>query len=138
MKEKGFTREEFRKDLEQKIKTDPKIVAKYIDANNTLLVLSLFDKSVPVKYGLRLRKRIGRPKTVLLFAGHYSSVAYTQFVSLVPAAAVSPLPFDYIETEALQFYNEKFGRDKFTLKYLPIKIIKYPFELVIKLFDLIL
>lgn len=125
--------------LDREVKTDPKYVAKYIDAENTLLFLSLFDRSVPLKYGARLRKRIGRPETVVLLSGHYTAIAYTQLVSVGNDDVSIPLfPFDYVETEALAFYNKKFERQSFSFKAGVYKVLQAPVSYVIKLFDAIM
>jgi hypothetical protein len=73
----NMTEDEFFQFLEATLITDPDNLAKYIDARNTLIFLSLFDTSVPIQFGVRLRNKIGRPDTVFLPAGHATSLLYT-------------------------------------------------------------
>ena len=114
-----LTEEEFFSFLEETVRTDPKHLAKYMDAKNTLMFLSVFDSAVPVQYGLRLRKAIGRPDTVMLMSGHYSALAFTRFVPLFPV--------DYIESESLEFYDRVFEKDRMNWLHAPFKLIQVPF-----------
>lgn len=135
---KGFTEAEFYDQLKQNIKSDPKYLAQYIDAKHTLLVLSLFDQSVPVKYGLKLRKLIGRPDTIFLASTHYTSVGFTQFVALIPPThKLALFPPDYVETESMAFYNRSFKKKKANVafKELPYRIIQFPVMLLGRLFQ---
>ena len=114
---KGITKQQFFEYIERTVKSDPKNLARYIDADNTLMFLSLFDKSVPIEYGLRMREEIGTPRTVFLTSGHVTSLLYTQFLEVLP-------PF--IETEALDFYDRSFERDSWSLTSLPFQILQLP------------
>jgi len=78
-------------EIEGKVRTNPIELGKYIDANNTLMYIAKFDKVIPAECGENLRSAIGKPKTVYLFSGHYTSAIY--------------LPF--IQAEALNFFREK-------------------------------
>jgi hypothetical protein len=128
---KGFTEEEFFAALRKQLKTDPKNTSKYIDSRNTLMILGIFDKTVPFTYGLRLREQIGRPETVFLFADHYLGLLFTQTVSLIPPSKEETgiFPFPYIEEEAVSFYKRSFS-EKANWKLLPFKIVQLPFNLV--------
>lgn len=133
---KGFTSAEFYVQLKQNIKSDPKYLAQYLDAKHTLLVLSVFDQSVPIKYGLKLRKLIGRPDTIFLASTHYTSVGFTQFVALVPPShELALFPPDYVETESMAFYNRSFKKRKANVafKELPYRIIQLPVMLLRRL-----
>ncbi len=126
-----ITEEEFYERLEYSVKTDPKFLAKYIDARNTLMFLALFDRAVPIKYGLKLKRRIGHPETVFLLGSHYTTVAFTQFVRLAPPVDdYCIFPLDFIETESLAFYREKFGDDSFSWRHLMFSIVQAPIEAV--------
>lgn len=117
--------------LQKEIKTDPKNLAAHIDARKTLLFLSLFDRTVPIKYGNRLKETLGNPKTIYLFADHYVSLLFTQYVKLLPAGDDFALfPFDFIERESLEFYRESFGRKKINIWRIPFKILKAPFDVL--------
>ncbi len=131
MQSKGITKEDFYKLLRQTVKTAPEHMARYIDAKQTLLLLSAFDRTVPFKFGMRLREQIGEPKTVVMAADHYTSILYTQYVSLAPPfRAIGVFPFDYIESEALGFYRQSFGVKTPTLKLLPFRLLQIPFSLI--------
>ena len=92
LRKKGISREEYYLKLKKNISCDPLNYAHYIDADNSLMVLALFDKVVPLSKGLQLRKKIGNPETIYLLAGHYSSIMY------VP----------YIQYKAFTFFKRKF------------------------------
>jgi uncharacterized membrane protein YwzB len=131
MEVKGLSKDKFYDTLRERLKTDPKYMAQYLDARKTLLVLAAFDRTVPFKYGMKLRKQIGNPRTIILLADHYTSVLYTQIVKIFPPnRTMSFFPFDYIESEALQFYRKSFNvpRGFPALHLVPIKIIQAPFN----------
>ncbi len=128
---KGFSEEEFFQALKEQLKSDPKNTAHYLDSKNTLLILGIFDKTVPFSYGMRLREQIGRPETVFLFADHYLGLLFTQTVSLLPPSKekTGVFPFPYVEQEAVSFYKRSFG-DKFNWKLLPFRIVQFPFNVI--------
>jgi hypothetical protein len=128
---RGFSEEEFFTALRKQLKTDPKYTAQYIDGRDTLLVLGIFDRTVPFSYGMKLREQIGRPETIFLFADHYLSLAFTQTVSLLPPRKEKSglFPFPYIEQEALSFYKRKF-EDAWNWKALPFELLTLPANLV--------
>ncbi len=115
----GMTPEQFYDSLENGIITDPKNLAHYLDARNTLMFLSVFDQSVPFKYGLRLREELGTPKTVFLLAGHITALLYTRFLVILP---------DFIESESLRFYNESFETGAIDAWHFPLRVLELPFE----------
>lgn len=118
---KGITKQQFFEFIEKTVKSDPKNLARYIDADNTLMILSLFDKSVPIEYGMRMRAEIGTPRTVFLTSGHVTSLLYTQFLEVLPP---------YIETEALDFYDRSFERNSWDVTSLPFQILQLPVGIV--------
>lgn len=131
MAQKGLTKEQFFADLRQKVKTDPKYLAQYMDARNTLLFLSAFDTTVPIKNGQKLRRLIGRPKTIYLAADHFVTAMYTQMGKIVTLGdQLTLFPLDYIETESLAFYDDKFKDEQFHLKLLPYRLLQLPFRAV--------
>ncbi len=83
---------ELNEQLRQQITCDPVAFAPYAQPAKVLLVLAACDTVVPIKTGLELRRKMGKPETVLIMAGHYSALAY------VP----------YIQHQALKFYRKKF------------------------------
>lgn len=117
--------------LKKNVRTDPKNVASYIDAKNTLMILALFDKTVPIQSGLELREEIGRPKTIILFSDHFTIAAYSRLVRIgSPHTGYSIFPFDYIETESLAFFNKSFGTGKSDSKLDPFRVLRYPLDLM--------
>jgi hypothetical protein len=127
---KGYTRDQFLEALRAQLKTDPRNTAQYIDGGNTLLVLGIFDKTVPFTYGLKLRNQVGRPETVFLLADHYLGLLFTQTVSFIPPSKDGGLfPFPYVEEEALAFYKRSFGEGR-SWKTLPYRLVQLPLNLV--------
>ena len=128
---KGITEEEFFRSLAEKVKTDPKYLAKFIDARNTLMFLAMFDSTVPIKNGMALREAIGEPRTVYLAADHFVSAMYTGMAKILPPSAdISLFPFDYIETESLDFYGKRFKDDGDNLGILPFRILQVPMNIL--------
>ncbi|NQZ69584.1 MAG: dienelactone hydrolase family protein [Lentisphaeria bacterium] len=67
--------------LKESIHCDPLNYAKYISAENTLMILAKYDRYVPYKNGVLLRSLIGEPETIYLYSGHLSaalSIPYIQ------------------------------------------------------------
>jgi hypothetical protein len=128
---KGLSEEEFFQALRKQLKTDPKNTAHFLDSRNTLVILGIFDKTVPFTYGLRLREQIGRPETVFLFADHYLGLLFTQTVSLIPPSKEETgfFPFPYVEQEAVSFYKRSFGIGS-NWKLLPFRILQFPLNLI--------
>jgi hypothetical protein len=123
----GYTEEDFLNFLDRTIKTDPMWLAKYLDARHTLMFITMFDKTVPVKYQTRLREAIGYPETYYLPTDHYLSLLYTQFVPIVPPSReIALFPFDFIETESIKFYREEFGMKGVRLMDLPFDLLLFP------------
>lgn len=131
MQLKNISADEFFDILTKSIRTDPKFLSQYIDARNTLMILALFDQTVPFKYGLRMRKQIGKPRTIFLLAGHYSALLYTQFVRIIrPNGDLSSFPLDYVETRALEFYEKSFGRERLSFKKVALRVVAIPMNVV--------
>ena len=123
--------DEFYTLLNERIKTDPKYLSKYMDARNALMFVSILDRSVPLKYGLKLRDSIGDPKTYYLFADHYAGILYTRYVQLIPP--VGPLgifPMDFIETTALNFYKQSFKRGRRDIREGLLQILQLPLNII--------
>ena len=136
----NISRKQFFINLGQNIKSYPKYLAQYIDARHTLLVLGLFDTTVPLRYGRRLRKQLGNPRTIYLLADHYVSLGFTKTAcSLLSdnAEVFCVFPFDYIETEALNFYRKSMGISKATPKLITYRILSIPFEILGRLTEAI-
>ncbi len=95
IQQKGVSGETIYTELLEKIRTDPLRLGPYLDARNTLLFIAAFDHVVPTWAGEQLRQAIGRPKTIYLLAGHYTSFLY--------------LP--YAQWESLSFVKNRLNMD---------------------------
>lgn len=91
----GLNRDQIRRLLKDKIRTDPLLLAKYADAGKILLIGAAFDRIVPFSKQRELGRALGGPRRVILFSGHYSAVVYAP----------------YIRWLALKFFKEKFQED---------------------------
>ena len=120
--------------IDQQIRTDPKNLAQYIDARDAMVILSLFDSTVPIEYGKKLREEMGKPETIYLIADHRTSALYTQFITLLPPGPPGLcnglFPIDYIETESVAFYDKRFGTNRGSLKHIIFSILQFPFTVV--------
>lgn len=127
---KGISEKQFFELLSEKVRTDPKHTAQYIDARDSLLILSIFDKTVPFQYGMKLREQMGYPPTIFLFANHYTGLLFTQTASLIPPRLGPGLfPFPYVEQEAMAFYRKSFGLEG-SWKIVPYKVFQFPGNVV--------
>jgi len=132
----GYTEQDFHEYLARTIKTDPQALAKYMDAEHTMMFVTLFDRTVPVKYQTRLREAIGFPETYYLPTDHYLSLLMTQFVPIFPPSReVALVPFDFIETESLAFYRKEFGISGFRLMEIPFNIALFPSRALFFIWD---
>jgi hypothetical protein len=75
----GISGESIYCELHEKILTDPLRLGPYIDARTTLMFIAGFDRVVPIWAGKQLRDAIGRPRTIYLCAGHYTSFLYLPY-----------------------------------------------------------
>lgn len=123
----GITEEQFYQSLEDSIITEPKNYARFLDPKKTLMFLSIFDKAVPFKYGLKLREEAGTPRTIFLFSGHYTALLYTQFVKLIPPwDSFCIFPFDFVESESINFYNDAFETGHIDIWHFPFRLVQIP------------
>jgi len=81
--------------MKQGFDHDPLDYARYIDANNTLMVLAFFDRVIPYRNGMQLRQAIGNPETIVLPTGHYGTI----------------LGLPYIEAVAMKFFRKRFAAE---------------------------
>jgi len=124
---KGYTKEQFYKYLEDTVRSEPKGLAQYVDANHTLMFISMFDRTVPATYQHQLREQIGYPETYYLASDHYLTLLYTQFVPMIPPVrSIALFPFDFIEAESMKFYRREFKMKGFTLLDVPFEILLLP------------
>jgi len=62
--------------LEEKIATDPLVLAPHMNAERVLLVQAKHDKAVPFPRQIELREAMARPETITLPTGHITAAAY--------------------------------------------------------------
>jgi hypothetical protein len=135
---KNITRDEFFQYLANQLKTDPKYLASHVDARHTLMILGLFDRTVPIRYGKRLREQLGNPRTIYLMADHFISVAYTRYLPLLlPHRDLCLFPLPYIETEALNFYRNEMQTGERTFSIIPFRLVQIPMNIIGRLIDAI-
>jgi hypothetical protein len=80
LKSRQITEEELRAELAREITCDPMQFAPYVDPSKVMLVLAAFDSTVPIKKGLELRARMGKPQTIVVAAGHYTAALYLPYL----------------------------------------------------------
>ncbi len=83
--------------LRETMRSDPKYLAPFINDENTLMYITLFDNVVPIECQKKLKKLIGNPSVVYLLAGHY-----TAFMYILP-------PFRYVQKTSFKFFQERFA-----------------------------
>ncbi len=60
--------------LRQAIRSDPIRVAPYIDRDNVLMIIALFDRSVGTDNSMRLWRALGEPDALFVPFGHYTTI----------------------------------------------------------------
>ena len=79
--------------LRETIRTDPIRLAPYVDGRALLLFIARFDRTIGFSNSQRLRQALGRPTTVYLPSGHYTSYL------LLP----------YLKRASLHYFRETLG-----------------------------
>jgi dienelactone hydrolase len=80
LKDRQITEEQFRAELQKGMTCDPIYFAQYVDPAKVLLVLAAFDDTVPIKKGLELRAKMGKPQTIVVASGHYTAALYLPYL----------------------------------------------------------
>jgi len=80
LKTKNLTEEELRAQLAKGITCDPIHFAQYVDPRKVMLVLAACDTTVPIKKGLELRAKMGKPQTIVVASGHYTAALYVFYL----------------------------------------------------------
>ena len=93
MEKEKITTHELEERLRKTVTFDPAAVAASVDPRNVFLVLAACDTSVPITKGWELRRLMGKPETMIVPAGHYSTLIY--------------IPF--IRAKTLRFFRERFA-----------------------------
>jgi hypothetical protein len=76
------------------LKTDPCLLAKFIEPSSIFMAITRRDQSVPSELQWRLHEALGRPTALSLPSGHYSAAIY--------------LPL--IQAQARSFFHQRFSR----------------------------
>jgi len=66
--------------LQQAIKTDPILLAPYVDTRRVFMVIALADRTIGREHALRLRRALGYPPTVFLPLGHYTAYLFLPYL----------------------------------------------------------
>lgn len=96
LSENKLTLDQFHGQLSKAISCDPMYFAPYMDAKKVLMILAIFDSTVPYAKGVELREQMGSPETIYLFAGHYTSFLY----------------IDYIKAQSMRFFADRFAQEE--------------------------
>ena len=78
-------RNTFETRLRQHVKTDPVLLAPYVDARRLFMFIALADRTIGAANALRLWRALGRPAVVFIPLGHYTaylSLPYLKYTSL--------------------------------------------------------
>jgi len=92
----GLSRQELKKELEKILTLEPLKCCEGIGQEKILMMLAFFDRVVPFRTGMALRKVLGSPETVFLPFGHYLSV----------------LTVPWLKYRALSFYKRRWSLKK--------------------------
>lgn len=72
-----------RKSLIKLFTHEPLEAAGRLHGRNILMALAVFDRVVPFQNGMRLRQALGKPKTLFLPCGHYSTILGTPILKRI-------------------------------------------------------
>ncbi len=90
LRENHLDRATFERRLRDTVRTDPILLAPYVDRDRVLLFVTLLDRTIGRANALRLRSALGAPKTVFLPLGHYTAI----------------LALPILKREGLRFFRE--------------------------------
>ncbi len=89
----GLSREAFRRELDENIRTEPVALAPYVNAEDVLLILTRGDWIVPFSAQEELLESLGNPESLVLPTGHRTSVVY----------------FPLLRSTAFDFFRRRFA-----------------------------
>jgi dienelactone hydrolase len=72
----GTSREALSAALDARLRTDPLTLARYVDAQRVLMIITRTDAIIPFEAQQRLRASLGTPETLYLATGHRPSVVF--------------------------------------------------------------
>lgn len=79
MKSAGKKEEELKEAFEKVIRLDPLKAAPSIPRETVFMMLGVFDRVIRFRYGLALWRALGKPETLFLPLGHYTSLVTIPF-----------------------------------------------------------
>jgi dienelactone hydrolase len=91
----GATRASLEAELDERITTDPLILAPYVDAGRVLMILARTDVIVPFSSQEALRESMGAPESLYLPTGHRTSIVF----------------FPKVRAAAYEFFARRFAID---------------------------
>ena len=83
--QRHLDRAAFEHQLRAAVRTDPILLAPYVDSRRMLMVIALADRTIGVENALRLWRALGRPQASFIPLGHYTSylaLPYLEYISL--------------------------------------------------------
>ena len=73
--------EELKNEMRKIFRVDPLDAARSISRENVQLHLAIFDRVIRFRYGLSFREALGKPETIFIPLGHYSSLLAIPFLT---------------------------------------------------------
>lgn len=95
----GTSREALRARLDAEIDIDPLTLARYVDAERVLMIMTRTDAIIPFEAQERLRERLGSPEALRLVTGHRPSV----------------IMFPRVRSAAFEFFARQFASEPVAL-----------------------
>jgi hypothetical protein len=80
LREQHLTLAEAHEKLKKSVTCDPNEFGEFVQTDKVLLILGACDTVVPTKKGLELRKKMGKPETVIVPTGHYSAILFLPYI----------------------------------------------------------
>ena len=91
-------KDRFIEELNKQVPTQPQNYAQGLDPERTMFIIARYDNVVPREAAEELRERAGKPTTIYLLGGHYTSVVYAT-------------PFPFLEHKICDFFTQKIQED---------------------------
>jgi len=80
LRQEHMTLSELHEKLKECVHCDPNTVAGLVDPKKVLLILGACDTVVPINKGLELRRKMGKPETIVVPSGHYSAILFVPYI----------------------------------------------------------
>jgi hypothetical protein len=95
----GTSREALGAKLDAEINLDPLALARYVDAERVLMIITRTDAIIPFEAQQQLRAGMGSPETLYLVTGHRTSVVF----------------FPMVRSTAFEFFTRHFAAQRVAL-----------------------